>query len=139
MFSHILVPVALNDREDSAVSIAINLAKTSNAKLTFLHVVELIAGVPFEELADFYDSLNRKCQSKIEPLGEQARAENVDCSTEVVLGNRVHDIVAHAEEKSIDLIVMQSHKVYAGTGPQGLNTISYQVGLLSKSAVLLVK
>ena len=139
MFSHILVPVALNDSEDSAISIAINLAKNSKARVTLLHVVELIAGVPFEELADFYESLNEKCRVKIEKIAERALAEGVSCTAEVVLGNRVQDIVTQAEEKKVDLIVMQSHKVDSSDGPKSLNTISYQVGLLSRSAVLLVK
>lgn len=139
MFKHILIPVGLDGYESEAIKWATLLAKKHDARISLLHVVETIYDTSFEELKDFYSGLEKKAGEQLEKTCEEFRKEELDVSSEVVLGHRVPMIVKFAEDNEVDLIVLQSHKVDLNAPSEGWGTISYKVGILSQCPVLLVK
>lgn len=138
MFTSILIPVDLSDRNTEALKVAHGMAGVGG-KLTLIHAVELIPGLEREEEPAFYDRLEAAAQKK---LGEQAAAlEAQGQITEVVIeaGRRVEIIVGWAEAHDVDLIVLASHRIDPASPVKSWGTLSYQIGLLSPCSVLLVK
>ncbi|HVS01340.1 MAG TPA: universal stress protein, partial [Thermoanaerobaculia bacterium] len=67
MFDSILVPVDLTEKNRHAMDAAATLARGRDAaKLTLLHVIASIEHVPYEELADFYATLEQRAGEALE-------------------------------------------------------------------------
>ena len=49
-FHHVLVPTDLTERTEKALQVADKLAVSDRSRLTLVHVIETIDGVPFDEL-----------------------------------------------------------------------------------------
>ncbi|MDF1562610.1 MAG: universal stress protein [Deltaproteobacteria bacterium] len=136
MFSSILVPLDLSDRNTEALRLAASLL-APGGRLTLLHVVELIPGLSREEEPAFYARLERAAH---EQLGAHARTlEAEGCAPEVVIeaGRRVEVIVTQAADHA--LVVLASHRIDPSTPARSWGTLSYQIGLLAPASVLLVK
>lgn len=141
MFERILVPVDFTDKNRSAVERARELVK-ARGELTLLHVIEELADIPFEELEDFYRRLEERAVRRLKGLAEIAGegvAEGVEIRREVVYGRRAREIVRFAEERESDLIVLGSHPVDRDRPGEGWATLSYQVAILARCPVLLLK
>jgi len=113
-FSHILVPFDFSDHAEYALEYAVHLAKRLNAEIELLHVVEDNFYPAFYGtfLHSIYES-----QPKIEEL---AREKMVRAATDaglspdrakltVIPGHAGSDIARHAQENSVDLIIMATH------------------------------
>lgn len=146
MFEKILVPVDLTEKNRSAVEVARELV-TANGELTLLHVIEELADIPFEELEDFYRRLEERAVRRLKGLAEiaggqsgtESGARGVEVRREVVYGRRAQEIVRFADERGSDLIVLGSHPVDRTRPGEGWATLSYQVAILARSPVLLLK
>jgi nucleotide-binding universal stress UspA family protein len=139
MYKKILVPVDLTDKPQRTVDVAAELAVQGGGNVTLLHVIELIPGLGFEEERPFYDRLDRLSRKHFERLVPQLSERKVPWHTQVLYGPRAATVVRHAVEAGHDLIVVASHPIDLNNPTVGWGTVSYQIGILSQCAVLLVK
>lgn len=141
MFGHILVPVDLTDKNRNAVELAGELAAGAggDARVDLLHVIETIEHVPFEEMEDFYSTLQEKAEAGLERLAELLPAAVGTVQRRVVYGHRANAIVEYAEGEGVELIVVSSHRVDPERRGEDWATLSHKVAILAPCPVLLVK
>jgi universal stress protein A len=139
VFKHILVPVDLTDTHQPALEIAARLAQANDGEVTLLHVVEVISEVWAAEDREFYTRLEQTARDHLARLGHYFEARGVPRREEVVYGHRAPEIVRHADEIGVDLIVLKSHRIDLEHPAAGWGTVSYKVGILAQCPVLLVK
>jgi universal stress protein A len=138
MFERLLVPVDLTDRNARAIDVARDLVQQGGGDITLLHVIETL-DLPYEELEEFYDRLEKRTIEQLDALTEPLRAAGLGVDQEVVYGRRAEEVLRYAEEHGIDLIVLNSHTVDPHDPGAGWTTMSYQVAILAQCPVLLVK
>lgn len=141
-FRHILVPLDFTAKNQVALEIAFDFAVREQAAVTLLHVIETLHGphdVDDAELQQFYQRLNRNAESELDSRAQRFLAAGVRMNQRVRFGARSSEIVRFADEHAIDLIIMNSHAVNRSHPATSLATISYQVSVLCKSPILLVK
>ncbi len=139
MFSHLLVPVDFTDKNEAAIQIAVETARRDAAEVVLLHVIETIEHMEFEEMGDFYRKLEARAAAKLAVLAERFVSAGVRCRYEIVFGKRTERILRYATEEPTDLIVLSSHRVDRDHPALGLGAISYQVAIVARCPVLLVK
>ncbi len=139
MFKHILVPVGHSKDTGQALEVAGRTALNTGARLSLLHVVELIADTDPEDFEDFYNLLEKRSSDDLKQVAEQLEAQGIAVSTRVVYGQRVRQILDFASENAVDLIILQSHAVDLTDPTRGWGTISYRVAILAHCPVMLVK
>jgi nucleotide-binding universal stress UspA family protein len=139
MFRHILVPLDLSARNDPALETALGLAEQNRARVTLLHVIQRIEHVPEAELRPFYRRIEATARKQMDAAARRFAARKIDVRAVIALGAPARGIVEHAAVNGVDLIVLSSHKVDLSRRAQGFGTISYQVGVLCRCPVLLVK
>jgi nucleotide-binding universal stress UspA family protein len=141
MFHHVLVPVDLTAKNRSAVDVAGELAELAGdeGRITLLHVIETIDHVPFEELEDFYSTLQEKAEAGLAELAGSLPPLTGEVRWRVVYGHRARAIVEFAEEASCDLVVLSSHRVDPERRGEDWATLSHKVAILAPCPVLLVK
>jgi nucleotide-binding universal stress UspA family protein len=139
MFSRLLVPLDFTDQNEPAIAIAIETARRDGAEVTLLHVIETIDHMDFEEMSDFYRRLEARAAAKLAVLTERFAAAGVRARYEIVFGKRAQSILQQAVSDKTDLIVLSSHRVDREHPALGLGTISYQVAIIARCPVLLVK
>lgn len=138
MFERLLVPVDLTDRNARAIEVARDLVQPDGGDITLLHVIETL-DLPYEELEEFYGRLEQLTIEQLDDLAEPLRGVGLNVDQEVVYGRRAEEVLRYAEEHSIDLIVLNSHRVDPQNPGAGWTTMSYQVAILAQCPVLLVK
>jgi nucleotide-binding universal stress UspA family protein len=139
MFSHLLVPLDFTEKDEAAVTIAIETARRDGAEVTLLHVIETIDHMDFDEMSDFYQRLEARAAAKLAVLVDRCSSAGVRGRFEIVFGKRAQAILEHAMGSATDLIVLSSHRVDRDHPALGLGTISYQVAIVARCPVLLVK
>jgi nucleotide-binding universal stress UspA family protein len=138
-FRHILVPTDLTERTEKALQLAGKLASSDGARITLLHVIETIDGMPFDELQPFYERMERKARTTMTALVGRAPKGAAHVKAAVVYGRRAEEIANFATANGVDLIVLASHRVNPSMVNRDWGTISYKVGILAQCPVLLVK
>jgi nucleotide-binding universal stress UspA family protein len=148
MFSNILVPTDGTERSRNALDMAVRLLSREGAvsageqpgTITLLHVIETIAGdEETEEFRRFYSALEKRARKRMSQLVEEHSEHQHLIRQTVLFGGRVSEILRYAEENSVDLIVLSSHKIDPERPAEGWGTISHKVGILASCPVLLVK
>ena len=139
MLKHILLPVDLTDKHQKAVAAAADLAAQFGAEVTLLHVVELIPGIAQEEEKEFYKRLERIARKHLERFSAGLTGRKVTCRGEVLFGNRTVEVVRHAQERGVDLIILTAPLVTPANPGAGWGSLSYKIGALAACPVLLVK
>ena len=149
MFRDVLVPVDLSEKNLRTVDVAAELLRHcgAGARVTLLHVIETIDHVPFEELEEFYATLQRKAEQGLLDLagrfqgagGSAGEAAPEEVQRRVVFGHRARSIVDFAAEQGCDLIILSSHRVDPERRGEDWATLSHKVAILSPCPVLLVK
>ena len=139
MFSRILVPVDLSDRNGPAVEAAADLAGVDQGALLLLHVIEEIEGVDPSETEDFYQGLRARAETVLADLSERLASQHISTTTQIRTGKRGSEIVRCADEERSDLVVLRSHLLDPEHPARGIGTISHQVALAAPCAVLLVR
>lgn len=139
MFSHLLVPLDFTEKDEAAVTIAIETARRDGSEVTLLHVIETIDHMDFDEMSDFYQRLEARAAAKLAVLVDRCTSAGVRGRFEIVFGKRAQAILEHAAGSPTDLIVLSSHRVDRDHPALGLGTISYQVAIVARCPVLLVK
>jgi universal stress protein A len=140
VFRHLLVPIDLSDRNEQALRTAFDLAAATNARVTLLHVVTQVRGIPAAELRRFYDQLETRAKARLGVVVRKYAQPGMDVRPVVVVGDPARDVVRWAERRRADLIVIGSHSVEPRRGERvGWGSISYKIALLCRCPVLLVK
>src|SRR6188472_4197140 len=71
-FRHILVPTDLTERTDKALQLAGRLSSRDRTRITMVHIIETIEGLPFEDLRPFYRRMERKARTAMKLLTKRA-------------------------------------------------------------------
>jgi len=135
MFAHVLVPIDLSERSTRIVRIVETLPAK---RVTLLHVIHRVPGVPPAELRPFYTKLRRKAEDVVERVASSLAESGLRVSHAVTIGDPAREIVRFAAARRADLVVLGSHRLGPKPG-QGLGTTSYKVALACGCPVLLVK
>ena len=108
MYKTILIPVDLGNvsKVDSLVAHA--TVYSSNSKIILLNVVEEIPSWAAVELPR--GTLDKSVESSRERLKTLAASANIEVEVEVRVGPPYQTILAVAEEKSAELIIVASHQ-----------------------------
>ncbi len=139
MFTNILVPSDLTERNQKAMDIAIEMALENRAVVTVLHVIETLEEADSEDFKKFYRQLGIRAGRKIDKLIAQYGREGLLLEKHILYGRRVYEILNFAVARDVDLIIMSSHKLDPENVTEGWGTISFKVGVLSHCPVMLVK
>lgn len=141
MFDKILVPVDFTEKNEAAIQAALEIiGSNKEAEIYLLHVIETIEHLEPDEMKDFYRELENRSTAKLTRLEERCRAAGAaKVYRDLQIGKRAEAVVHYAEERSMDLIVLSSHKVDRDHPALGWGTISYRIAIVARCPVLLVK
>ncbi len=110
---HILVPIDFSTYAEQALDYAIGLARTLNARLTLLHVIQPVpmAGVDMGvALPETYlQELEEAVQRSMEDALARVTAAGLTGERVVLYGVPFQEIVETAKARQVDLIVMGTH------------------------------
>ena len=138
-FKRMVVPIELAEGNTRLLRTALALAEASRARVTLVHVIQRIAGIPVAELRRFYDRLERASARKLERAARPFRDRGLRVRTMVRLGEPPVEIVRLTLRQRADLLVMGSHRVNPARPRPGFGTTSYKVALACQCPILLVK
>ena len=113
-FSSILVAIDFSDSSDNAFQMAMNMAKKFKARLLVLHVINepvdlrgfYVPHISFEKLEE---EIEEGAKKMMESFCRQHMGGFDDYECLIVPGLPYEQIIAQAEEKSADLIVLGTH------------------------------
>lgn len=128
MYGGILLPVDGSECADSAAENAIDLARTYDAALHVLYVVDVRLGYA-DSLADrptvesdadsgspdagdadrWSEAVKTRGEAVVDDVAERARAAGVDVVPAIKIGDPESVIVTYADDDAIDLVVMGTH------------------------------
>ena len=114
MFKNILSMTDFSEDADYSVSVAVQLAKSFNTKLTILHVIHDESQLPFYLSSIQYEELNKAIMSEVERKFKGYKEkivdlENVQYETKIRRGSSYAQGIIEMEEGSYDLVVIGSH------------------------------
>jgi nucleotide-binding universal stress UspA family protein len=135
MFTHVLVPIDLSDLSTRVLKI---VATLPTKRVTLLHVIHQIHGLPAAELRPFYTRLRGQALRVVQRASRTLSASGLRVQQAVTIGDPAREILRQAAARRVDLVVLGSHRLGPRPG-QGLGTTSYKVALACECPVLLVK
>lgn len=139
-FKHLLVPLDFTEKNRAALDVAFEIAAQNKARVTLLHVIETIQGAEEDdELRAFFDRLRKRAEAELESSAQQFEAAGLSVDRKIRYGNRSSEIAHDAADRQADLIVMSSHVIDPARPVQSLGTVSYQVSVLCRCPILLIK
>jgi nucleotide-binding universal stress UspA family protein len=113
MYRHILIPTDGSELAGHGVAQGLALAKSLGAKASVIFVVEPfpeMTGRFLETLARYVELRKEQAKSVLDRAAKDAKEAGVSCQTIQVESGQPHQaIIAAAEDKGCDLIVMSSH------------------------------
>ena len=115
MYRHILIPTDGSELAERGAAHGFALAKSLGAKVSVIFVVEPLSemrrGPPFlEALAKYAEVRNEQATIVLHRAANAAKEAGVSCKTFQVENGQPHQaIIAAADDKGCDLIVMSSH------------------------------
>lgn len=139
MYTRILLPLDLTDHNGPVLERASELAGQSEAEIRLLHVIETVAGVDFESEPEFYRRFHETSQEKLTAAAAQLTAQGHSVEFTTTYGNRADEIIQHATDQAIDLMVLRSPAFKLEDPRKGLASLSWKLGVLAPCDVLLVK
>jgi nucleotide-binding universal stress UspA family protein len=113
MYRHILIPTDGSELAERGVAHGLALAKSIGAKVSVIFVVEPfseMSGLFLEAVARYAELRKEQATSVLDRTANAAKEAGVSCATiQVENGHPDQAIIAAAEDKGCDLIVMSSH------------------------------
>ncbi len=111
----ILVPIDFSPHSEQALKYAVALAEKFEAQLFLVHAfqdltiyqTEVVSGAP--PIMPPVAQLTASARGDMDRLVEEKQLQRFNAQTQIVEGAPVEEIVDHAKEKDIDLIVMGTH------------------------------
>jgi len=117
MYDTILVPTDGSDAANRATEHAVSLARTFDADLYGLYVVDTQRyGKRTLGTEDVLEELEEQGHEVLAELTERADTEQVQATTDVVDGRPSSAIIAYADEIGADLIVLGNRGLGSGIG-----------------------
>lgn len=139
-FRHLLVPLDFTPKNNAALDIAFEIAEVNQSRVTLLHVIERIElAAEDEETKAFYDRLGHRADAELETRAQRFVEAGLQTEYKLRFGKRVEEIVRYVVERDIDLVILNSHVISPDEPAKSMNTLSYQVSILTPCPVLLVK
>ena len=127
MYRHILIPTDGSELAEHGVAHGLALAKSVGAKVSAINVVKPL----FAVTGDFASVLDR--------VANAAKEAGVSCETIQVENRQPHQaIIATAEDKGCDLIVMSSHGL-SGLSMLLIGSVTNKVLTYAKIPVLICR
>ena len=110
----VLVPIDFSDYSKSALKYAVNFAKTFNADITLIYVVEPIIYPPDFSMGQIaMPSINTewddRAKDELQKLAKSEIAEIANVKTIIKTGKPFVEIIETAKEENIDLIIIATH------------------------------
>lgn len=139
MFDKILVPLDLTEKNAACVDMAARMARTNQATIVLLHVIQTIAHLEFEEDRAFYQKLEERAKQKLEVLAQPLVKAGLDFRVEIRYGQPVKEITLAASKEDIDIAILNSRKLDPQNPIEGWGSVSYKVALLTDTPILLVR
>jgi nucleotide-binding universal stress UspA family protein len=112
VFTNILVAIDGSESGERAFARALDEAKTWNARLHIVYVVEtgLFSSLPADNTVELmYRVLEKEGQDSLDKAKLSAAAKGVTSSTHMKQGHAGSEIVSLADREKVDLIVVGSH------------------------------
>ena len=109
----ILIPTDFSELSESAIKVGIAIAKRQNAKVTLLHIVDVLPVLlPTQVLLSDPQEVLSRMEEKLEEISERIRKESgVKAVVKALEGTPADRICKFAYEENISLIVMGTHGV----------------------------
>ena len=110
----ILVPTDFSESARHALTYAISFAREYSAEVTLLHVVEDVAVSYASDLfpvpmAEVFQEISGYAKAELGKLADEARQKGVAVSELVAQGKPSAEIIRHAAENAVDMIVLGTH------------------------------
>src|SRR5262249_43269593 len=113
MYRHILIPTDGSEPAERGVAQGLTLAKALGAKVSIIFVTEPFSemtGRFLEAVARYAELRKEQATSVLDRAANAAKEAGVSCETIQVENGQPHQaIIAAAQDKGCDLIVMSSH------------------------------
>jgi nucleotide-binding universal stress UspA family protein len=113
MYRHILIPTDGSELAEHGLAHGLALAKSLGAQVSIIFVVEPfpeMTGRSLETLGRYIELRKEQAMSVLDRAAKTAKEAGVSCETVQVENAQPHQgIIAAAEDKGCDLIVMSSH------------------------------
>ena len=148
MYQHILIPTDGSEVAERAVTHGLSLAKFVGAKITVIIVEERLGvlGVSglaqhgaFSELTKLEEQIKKDATSVLDRVANAAKQAGVPCDTIQVENVQPYQaIIATAEDKGCDLIVMSSHGL-SGLSMLLIGSVTNTVLTYAKTPVLVCR
>jgi nucleotide-binding universal stress UspA family protein len=148
MYQHILIPTDGSELAEHAVTHGLSLAKSVGAKATVIVVIELWLGSQgpfmqpwsFQQVGEYAELAKKQAASVLDRAATAAKQAGVPCDTVQVeaVQPSYQAIIAAAEDKGCDLIVMGSHG-RSGLAAVVLGSVTNKVLTHTKIPVLVVR
>ena len=139
MYRHILIPTDGSELAEHGVVHGLALAKSLGAKVSVIFVVEPFSemkGRFLETIARYVELRKEQARSVLDRAANAAKEAGVSCETVQVENEQPHQaIIAAAEDKGCDLIVMSSHG-RSGLSMLLIGSVTNKVLTLAKTPVL---
>ncbi|WP_049972362.1 universal stress protein [Haladaptatus cibarius] len=138
MYERILLPTDGSDAADRAIEQALNLAKTYDARLYVISIVDQTA-IPPDVRADIlYEELQEDGEQAVDDIEQKASDAGIDVRTSIPQGTPYRTILDFADDHDVDLIVMGTHG-RRGIDRYLLGSVTEKVVRLSERPVLTVR
>jgi nucleotide-binding universal stress UspA family protein len=110
----VLVPIDFSDYSKSALKYAVNFAKTFNADIILIYVVEPVIYPPDFSMGQIaMPSINTewddRAKDELQKLAKSEIAEIANVKTIIKTGKPFVEIIETAKEENIDLIIIATH------------------------------
>jgi len=149
MISKILVPHDGTDMSDRACEKAVELAKSFNAQLILLHVIEQIPVPPSIMLGSDPVLIKRARRSVMRELergwnklaeikGHELEKNKVTTTSDCLVGAAADQILRYARTNKVDMIVMASARLKGLSKIKALGSVTRKVSELADCPILIV-
>ncbi|MGB5156965.1 universal stress protein [Desulfobacterium sp. N47] len=138
-FKNILVPTDLTEKSRKVLELAISMIQKNVGEITLIHVIEKIEDIDDEDLDNFYKKLSMRAQKELDKVILDNKSYGIRINTEIIIGKRVPEILRIVHERSVDLIILKSHKIDEVCAGEGWATISYKIAIMAPCPVMIVK
>lgn len=137
MFKKILIPVDDSRCSEQAARCGLGLAKTFNASVLMLHVLEALPEIYRD--TSWAESLMQQARDLLADWEKKAQPEQIPMQTRVLQSQDIaQSIVQSAQETACDLIVMGTHG-RKGLAHMFLGSVAERVTRLSDLPVMLIR
>lgn len=140
MYKNILVPHAGTPAGDLALDHAIHIAKSSNAEITLLHVIEDFPHIPVfslhasqvsklkKDMAEVTKEIEKAMEKEMEKRIETCKKNGIESHLKIITGLPADEIMKIVKNQKIDLIVMAKRRKLKGIkGLLSLGSVSRKI------------